>query len=301
MTRNDPHRPSAICPSDYGYMFSFSLASTVDGWPVPAINMDLVVKLRNSPGVVFSPVHSATNACDVCGAWFTHGDVWHHRPTGEYITLGHTCADKYELYANRDSWKAIRGSAIARAERYARKRQMISRCRAILADEPELRRAFRTKHYITDDIKARFLQYGEISPKQLALVIKIHNEELRRAAEPTFEPADAPVGKQTVEGTVLSTKIKETMYGDTLKMLVRVEVGDGTAWKAWGTVPAAFGRALSDRQTEQASAIDAPAHIERPPLRGCRVRFSATFKQSPDDPAFAFFTRPTKPAILEFA
>jgi hypothetical protein len=293
-------------------MFSFSLASTVDGWPVPAINMDLVVKLRSSPGVVFSPIHSATNVCDVCGAWFTHGDVWHHRPTGEYITLGHTCADKYELYADRDNWKAIRGSAIARAERYARKRQMISRCRAILADEPNLKVAFRTKHYIIDDIKTRFLQYGEISPKQVALVIKIHNEELRRANEPTFEPADAPEGKRLVEGIVLGTKIKETMYGDQLKMLVRVEAGDGCAWKAWGSVPVAFGRKLRERQATMEEAVWAkvdsgeldPASAERPPsqtLRGCRVRFSATFKQSPDDPAFAFFSRPTKAEILEFA
>ena len=61
-------------------------------------------------------------------------------------------------------------------------------------------------------------------------------------------------------------------------MTLKVETDAGT-WLAWGTCPSGllggdFG------------------------IRGCRVRFDAKLTRSDRDEHFAFFKRPTKPAIL---
>ncbi len=107
-SRTDPHRPGAIVPADYEYEFSYSLATTCDGWPVPSVNVrELVVPLlaraRRGEAALFE--HPSwgwgTGKCSICGAHFLSGDVWRHVPTGEYLTLGHTCADKYSLAADR--------------------------------------------------------------------------------------------------------------------------------------------------------------------------------------------------------
>lgn len=83
----------------------------------------------------------------------------------------------------------------------------------------------------------------------------------------------APEGRVTVSGRVVSVKYQESDYygrRGAYKMLV-----EGEGWKAWGTVPSSL-----------------------PAVRNQVVEFTATFTRSDDDEAFAFFTRPTKGAVL---
>lgn len=83
---------------------------------------------------------------------------------------------------------------------------------------------------------------------------------------------DAPEGRVTITGTVLSFKWQESMYGDVLKMLVQ----DDRGFRVWGSVPAS----LDDAERES------------------RISFTATVQASDRDAKFGFFKRPTKAAIL---
>ena len=80
-------------------------------------------------------------------------------------------------------------------------------------------------------------------------------------------------GRYVIEGTVLSTKWVENAYGESLKMLVRVEQSDGVV-RLWGSVPA---------------AID--------PEIGDVVRFTAAVETG-RDADFGFFKRPTKAEVV---
>lgn len=86
-----------------------------------------------------------------------------------------------------------------------------------------------------------------------------------------------PEGKQTVTGTVVSTRIDEvyTPAGtkSTLKMLVETDDGN----RVWGTAPS---KVLSV----------APAE-----LKNSRIKFKGTFEVSSDDEHFGFVSRPSTP------
>lgn len=96
------------------------------------------------------------------------------------------------------------------------------------------------------------------------------DELLAKVAAVESAKRPVPTGRIVVEGVVLSTKLVESDYGVTLKMLVE---GDG--WKVWGTRPRSI-------------------EVER----GSRVRFTATVEASREDASFGFYSRPTKAEIL---
>lgn len=82
---------------------------------------------------------------------------------------------------------------------------------------------------------------------------------------------DAPEGRVVITGTVLAFKWQESLYGDTLKMLVQ----DDRGFRVWGSVP---------------SSLDAE--------RESRITFTATVTASDNDAKFGFFKRPTKAAVV---
>ena len=98
----------------------------------------------------------------------------------------------------------------------------------------------------------------------------------------------APTGKQTVRGTIVSTKAKDGDYGTTYRMTVKVETGEGV-YLVNGTIPAAIFDACEDALTNVDGWLVA--------LRGCDVEFNATLERS-DSEHFAFAKRPTKATIL---
>jgi len=84
------------------------------------------------------------------------------------------------------------------------------------------------------------------------------------------ESIPASEERQNLSGVVLGTKLEETQWGDTLKMLFKDERG----FKLWGSVPSK----LKDLDT----------------LQGAKVSFNALVSRSKDDAHFGFFKRPTK-------
>lgn len=86
------------------------------------------------------------------------------------------------------------------------------------------------------------------------------------AAEP------CPTGRVAITGEILATKLQESYYGDTWKMLVK----DDRGFKVWGSIPSSL-------------------HASR----GARVTFMAAVEPSRDDDKFGFYKRPTKAVNLD--
>lgn len=334
MARNDPHAPSNINPRDYELALCYAFATTRDGWPIPAQNVDLLVEMLRKEH--FAYIHEGTNQCDICGAVFIEGEVWKHVPTGEHITVGHQCAAKYDFARDLEGWEAdrerhIRG-AVTRALRKAKLLEAVSVLRDRLAGNDHLKAALRRnkEHDILADILRRALRFGTISEAQEALCLKIVADLDRPAEEFT---GTAPTGRQAVEGRILATKTYDGVYGTSYKMLVAVEGDDGT-WKGWGTIPQALFDAVRDeREAILAELTEATnlviewnmargrgtagwydelgadrRDLERDlkvgegfmdVLRGRTVRFTGTFAPGNDgDPHFARFSRPAKAGLV---
>jgi hypothetical protein len=276
--RTDPHRKGAIVPGNYSYITSYYLG----GPSCPAIGFDTVVKLKENGAVFFSgPTGGGAGKCAVCGAWFMEGDVWYHEPTQEHIHLGHDCADKYGLMVDRSALELeMQRAKEAAAVQIQRRINEETRAK-FLAENPGLAEDFEDgkSHYIVADIYNKFVQWCSISPKQIALVHKLA-EEIRHPAPAKAEKpkAEPPSGKADVEGTVLGTKYSESLYGETLKMLVVFTTPAGEEWKAYGTVPS--------------SIMGSEGGI-----KGKMVAFRATFERK--ELGFAFFSRPTQAKIVK--
>ena len=140
----------------------------------------------------------------------------------------------------------------------------------------------------------QYREWGKLSEKQTAAVLKAiargeekvdqHSEKVKEW-EKEAEAADpVPTGKITVSGTILSTKMQDTRYGTTQKMLLKSDQG----YKLWGSVP----KTLNDIQWEGNNGFGAKK------LVGMRVSFNATVEPSPKDDKFGFFKRPTKVNVL---
>jgi len=271
--RTDSHRPSVLVPSDYNYIDSYSIPTN-----------KIVASFFGPLGVYTDPFWEQLKkwwrdeaprafpdgwlgTCDVCGTHFIHGDIWKHMPSGLYITIGCVCAVKYSLMANRGAWEGRKATWICKQEQMLKRRGVWATLRATLLANPELGKLLRVDHHITRDIRARFMKWGTISQTQIAL--------LQKLAVPVVEKPKgvAPTGRCLVVGTIVGTKWQESSFGETLKMIIEVVGEDGTAWKAWGTVPPSV-------------------QGDRDAMRGKRIEIKATFTPAPDDSSFAFFKRP---------
>lgn len=277
MSRNDVHRPSEIVPADYSFVFAYSLATTSEGWPIPPYNMDLWVDYRRAGHL--RGKYASPGRCDVCGAHFIYGEVWRHSPTDDHISIGHECARKYELLADLSEYKRERAKHVEQAVRKAKRTAARESMRAQLDSTPGLEKALETDHYIVSDIRSRFEQRGSISEKQVALVFKLAREAQEKKAEDGRAVAIPVTGKRiTIEGTVLGTRWDDNGYGGCVKVLLRVDEGDGF-YKVWMTMPD-YLCSLGTR-------------------KGSRIRVAVKIEASKDDPTFGFGSRPTKGELLD--
>ena len=276
--RTDSHRPSAIIPADYAYVLSYHLATTCSGWPVPPFNIDAVVTLQSSSRFAAT---GSIGQCSVCGARFVYGDVWRH-DSGEHIHIGWECAEKYQMLVDRSAFelevdrrKAASGAACLRAHNAQIRLDFLSQY-------PGLDAALKTPHNIIVDIAARFQQWGSISDKQVALVMKIAKDATMPKAVEQHVPA--PTGRQTFRGVVVSTKSQDGNYGVEYKMVVKVTVngsdGNTATWLTWGTIPNAMIEAAPKGK-------DGRVHS----LRDAEVEITATLSPG-KDAYFAFAKRP---------
>ncbi len=141
--RTDVHCDTNIVPMDYEFVlwydqggfnepslhinckqpiFDMALLKVIPGHSHRDNGRCCLLGLRQIAKVKFTGIHSNSGQCDICGACFRYGDVWKHRPTDGYIHVGHDCADKYSMIANREDLKAYR-KAVHEARSIAAKEQ----------------------------------------------------------------------------------------------------------------------------------------------------------------------------------
>ena len=282
MTRTDEHRPSVINPEEYDFVAHWMLK--IEDFGSAAVILAEREALKNhmeQTGGNWAG-HAHGGNCMVCGSvnavWT---NVFYHERSNSYVRVGADCSEKlWNSDFGMNSFRAV-GENVREAQAGKRKAQALLADRglelawAVATDEtPEGRDARNQYEERTiTDIVGKLIQYGSLSDKQFSflagLVDRIANRaaiQAERAAE-AAQAADAPAGRLTVTGQVLSIKLKDGYYGSQLKMVVKTTDG----WKAYGTCPAAL------EATE----------------RGETVTFTATFEPANDDPKFAFFKRPT--------
>ncbi len=278
MQRTDPHRPSAIIPANYSYVLSYALAAVEAGWPIPPWNIEAVTALRVN-GAKFAPT-GGLGKCSVCGANYIYGDIWRHEPTGEHIHIGHDCADKYEMLADRSQAELDMGRHRATAAKEISRKVNAEEREAFLARHPGLSGALEANHPIVRDIAQRFAQYRALSDKQIALVFKLATEVSKPKA-PAEQTVQAPISdeRQTFRGIVVSAKSQDSQYGLQYKMTVRVSTPEGV-WLAWGTIPSGL---MDQVPTGNAGRLQN--------LRGAEVEITARL-QAGRDAHFALMNRP---------
>lgn len=212
--------------------------------------------------------------CASCGTGFFHGAVVFNTRTKDAIAIGGICLDVFGC-----------GSMVAKARKEAKKaaeRGAMRRKGVAFAEAHGIIEDLKTDHYIIEDIASKLFRYGSLSPKQVDLVKKITVDEAARKvrmAEHDEKMKDTPAleeGRYTIEGVVVSTKAKDSMYGTQYKMLVEMESGN----RVWGTIP----RSIDDEVWGTRGTVT--------------VRFDAAVERSQDDDHFGFFKKPTKSAVV---
>jgi len=217
--------------------------------------------------------HEDMGKCDHCGTWHHFGAIFRDKKAGSYLVIGNVCAGQFfdfpskKAYIQAQAAKKTKARLLAEANRAAGE--------AFLASRLDLQEAFQVDHRIIADIRAKLFKYGSISEKQAAFVLKLALEELEREPEPTSQPIPEGLldGRHEFSGTILGFKEKASDWGTVCKMLFR----DDRGFKLYGTAPNTDGFYG----------------------KGARLSFVARAERSKDDPAFGFFSRPTKVKVFD--
>lgn len=305
-TRTDAHRPSApeFDPQSYswtGDVVDFNpeegTSSREAGW----FDADQTIESLMAVGWSWATAHSFELGygaqCQHCGAHLRYAALLKHEATKEMLWVGETCLDNRFSGMTKAQFDHLRKTAMLARDAVVK----LAAFNEFLANHPEIvpatyvynmvfledQQEFGHEKYGTGwatsviaDILSKLRQYGSISDKQIAFVVKLITEveeKINNYVEP-IAAGPAPRGKQTVEGTIVGFKSAEGyMPGTTVtKMMIQFENGS----KAYGTCPASL---------EMDQAVN----------KGTRVQFSANF-EAPRDGAedMAFFKRPIKAVVL---
>ncbi len=118
-------------------------------------------------------------------------------------------------------------------------------------------------------------QRWSLSEKQEGYILNAYKWAQARKEEAAAKAAAgivAPTGRQVVSGTVTKVTSQDTNFGWVTKVIV--ELANGSRVRG-----------------------NAPSAVE--PEVGQKVSFTATFNQADGDPAFAFWSRPSKWSVAE--
>jgi hypothetical protein len=248
--RTDIHRKGAIVPADYSYVMSYSLSTSQDGWPVPSYNVNCIIDTHHTKtthsgnccliGMFSDPTkkfakHGSTGKCTICGAAYVYGDVWQHGPTGEYIHVGHDCADKM----NSQDRRAFEHGRV----KYINGQIKLARLAKFCEENEGMKLVFSCadKNHIIADMRSKVMEWGNLSEKQIAFAKKLADTILNPApTEDEPEPLLLKDGRGEYTGRFVAFKSSEGPYGYVMKGLFIV-VQDGKQAKVWMTVPSGYG------------------------------------------------------------
>ena len=294
-TRTDIHRPSStdFDPQDYTYIASYDLAwrpsveSALTAAFRAAARTELLADLILNHQAKWAEHRNANSRkCGHCGTRIQYAAIMLHNPSNELIEVGETCLNgRFNL--SKIAFKNLRKASAARRASSKNAEQRA----AILEAHPVLITAMESDNSFVQDVMRRFKTKAALSEKQIAAVKTALVRDAERAerkevwATEAELAADAPTGKVTVTGEIVSTKWQESMYGSTHKMILKTEAG----WKLWVTVPTSVNDDLEMLRKESGVNLQ---------YEGKTVTLTATVTPSDDDPKFAFGKRPTNARLV---
>jgi hypothetical protein len=273
--RTDVHRPSAIDPADY------ELAAPMPGVKAPHCGP-------------FMDYGSVSKNCDHCGHALRYAVRFLHKPTGGIVIFGEDCTNLIDLpqsMKDRVGYELNRLRIAAANERKKLKKEQewVDRRARMMQEEPEIVEFLEelpeseSFPFLKDMVWA-YEKWGSLTVGQINAVKKIQEKRKAKAAQQLADAIqlqdapEAPEGKASVTGTILSTKWQSSRdFGDTLKM--RVKLDDGNI--VYGSVP---------------NSIQQAVHEQGSDYRNVRVSFSANFTRKEDH--FSYFKRPTQGKVV---
>lgn len=268
--RNDEHSPKNLDPSSYSLLGTWYQGSD------PFMQMEfrdekayLRERLNES---AFKGNFKAKGSCDHCGTLFGMGFVFEH-DSGDVIVVGHKCAETFWSGATKLErvWRDMQARVLGgkKALAFCEGHPEGARLKAAFADAVDP---------AVVDIRKALVKYGNLSEKQVALVlfrsdpVAVAAAAAKKAAE-AAAAADVEEGRLDLKGEVVSVKEFVNEFGDQRKLLLKLESGA----KVYGNLPAGIWRAQ----------------------KGAVVAFKATVKRSPNDPKFGFFSNPRNAVFVQ--
>jgi hypothetical protein len=292
--RTDIHRPSSpsFDPQNYelfGVFDLYPVSDDVFGGPVVPLQDRLgytIDRLKEQGWRVddIGERSSVGGQCAHCGAYIRYAALLTYEPDLTLITVGEDCLNnRFNGNLTKQKFQQLRKNAALNAKRRNLKQQV----QDVLDAHPLLERWEEVSGYsygFVSDVMRRLENNGELSDKQIAAVEKaieksIEWDKKRQQWEAEAVDADdAPTGKVTVTGEIISTKWQESGFRTVHKMIVKTDKG----WKLWVTVP---------------SSVYDPSDSSLP-ITGKRVTLTANVTPSDRDPKFAFGKRPTNASVI---
>lgn len=278
------HNPTHFEPSDYEITDYFD-NKRPGYWGQPIEALELEIKAWESElEAAFGPDwRKKIHHCVHCGngrvRWITAAK---HLPTNDVVVFGSDCTERLG-FANKWAWKlaVLKSKAEAghaKIKVWNARVKFLEANPAFAAAVEQAKGELHAKNTFVADVISKLNQYGSLSERQVAAVIKSLARDVenasRKAAEAVEVKGDAPEGRVTVTGVILSTKVVEGFYGSTVKMLLKLENNS----RVWLTVPSKSGAE-----------------------RGDTITVTATFEVSKDDKSFAFGKRPSLVGVVKAA
>jgi len=202
-------------------------------------------------------------------------------------------ARKAELAAAARTRKADAKNAVFNAKRDAKAVKFDAAyptLRADLADylplynEDEGYNVAKKEHRILNDMAGKLAKWGDMSEGAASFAQKLLDDE--SAPKETIEE-----GKRVISGTVVKCEWRETQWGSSYKVSVKLDDGTGIVW---GTLPGNVEEAARHcANYSQVRGFDIETIVT-----GAAITFSSTITRSDKSTDFGFFKRPTKAFAL---
>jgi hypothetical protein len=223
--------------------------------------------------------------CDCCGHKIKYSAIAKHIPTNTIASLGRKCASNIEALKRCGS--IIDGASIALSQRILCENREQEFRKAHPEACESLDWAKSGMNRVASDLIEKLRRFGSLSEKQISFLISIHQRDILNRASAT---ATAPIGRASVEGTILSVKEGEIHEKyKTFRFKILVDIGGGV--KVWGSAKGEWNYHAILGRTPTGDAVL--------PIKGQRVKFTASFEPSQKDPLFGFFKRPSKWQVSE--
>ncbi len=269
MGRKDIHRPSMANAADYTVLAIGEVERALNHDTGNDFSFLRLFELDPRWSELGSPEESTwaghrENQCDHCGARIVYFSVLQHIPTGDILTVGLQCTERFL----GGDW------TLAKAKLKAK-----STADRVLSSLPEDAAAAvrwadgdATAWYRTRDLAKLVLKGVSIAPWQWDKLTAAHKDHLRKASG---DINSVPVGVQEISGVVVSVKTEPNTFAprwaDAEERTIRkVTIQDDRGFRVWGTLPTCAKNAK----------------------QGDRISLTATLKPSGKDPEFGTFSRP---------